>query len=431
MSNNPASLLDLNSDVLIHIFEALRPSRRLRPLSETCRYVRSLAMPVLFRECRVFMRKPITTAFLPETMWPYVFSLLLVDACPGRSPKESAYRTDNYAYSLRYTDDPMLCGILDASVLRRSLPAMPRLRRISLVLRLREVHGVHGDVAAAILSTPQIRDVTVSLFVFCPRRQSFPRDVVGQIPPLTSFQYIQSSFREPPMAYPAEVEAIGLVLGELHMSLEVLELPAETAPLEQMSRLDWPRLQRLTLRGEFPNMSPIPLIGVIIRMPCLRVLILSFTYVPSVDRQCLWPPGWGVVVDSLPDIEELTVTHPSPEDLLYTRLPTSIRRLSLCCSPRYALQVWVPDRYSRWSSPLPAASELLRILSSTPLLRLEHLNIEYKPDDQEEDLWRFFSSSCPQLTSMELHRMDSSSVTWPAVDIIVSVTFRPAQHSDL
>ncbi|KAI0703694.1 hypothetical protein C8T65DRAFT_709229 [Cerioporus squamosus] len=395
MSRASPSLLDLNSDVLVHIFEELRPGRHLRPLSECSKSLRSLALPVLFRDCLVKMKKPITTGFLPRSLWPYVCCLLLVDACP--------VRTDPYSYSLRYTDDPMLCGTLDATVLRRSLPAMPRLKRVALLLHSREVHGIRADVAAAIFAAPQVRIIRISSFLFSPKQSLLP-DSSQDLPPLTSFRYTKDAFREPPRAYPFEVDAIRLMLSKLHRSLEVLELPAEAAPLDVMSRLDWSRLQHLTLMGEFPSDSPTPLIDVIARMPCLRVLILRLAILRNMDRQCIWPPGWSVV-NPLPEIEELVVTHPSPEDLLYTHLPQSIRRLSLCCSPCYALQVWTPDRYDRWISPLPAASELFRLLSASPLPRLEHLAIEYNPDDQEDDLWRFFSCAYPQLTSIEFHRM--------------------------
>ena len=52
-------------------------------------------MPILFRECRVQMKKPITTVFLPNALWPYVqyVKVLLLGwavltysvTCPGLS----------------------------------------------------------------------------------------------------------------------------------------------------------------------------------------------------------------------------------------------------------------------------------------------------------------------------------------------------------
>ncbi|TFK93823.1 hypothetical protein K466DRAFT_59914 [Polyporus arcularius HHB13444] len=82
------------------------------------------------------------------------------------------------------------------------------------------------------------------------------------------------------------------------------------------------------------------------------------------SRQCIWPPNW-TIGGPLPQIEELRVTHPHPDDLLYAHLPTTVRRMSLCCLPCYALQLWHPRKYRRWRSPISSASELLRILSGS------------------------------------------------------------------
>ncbi|KAI0711825.1 hypothetical protein C8T65DRAFT_807425 [Cerioporus squamosus] len=402
------SLLRLNSDVLFQILQELRPRRQLRALSESCQYVRLLTMPVLFRKCRVRRGMPITSRFLPTSLWPHVQSLLLVDACPSRHPKESKYRTDNYVYSLRYSDDPLLCGALDAEVLKRSLPAMPRLNSISVSLPCREVHGIRGDVAAALLSAPQVRDVYISLFLFCPRQSIF-------------FKYRKNPFHVPPRAHPSEVEAVRMVVSKVHASLEVLKLPMETMPLDVMFGLCWPQLHHLNLHGDSPPQYPIPLIAVICRMPQSRILTLELTILPNMSRQCIWPPNW-TVDDALPQIDELTVAHPHPEDLLYTHLPSSIRRLSLCCAPCCALQLWFPDDYRRWKSPLPSASELLRILSGSTLPHLTHLGVDFNPDGREEELMQHLSDAHPHLSSIELHRVGETPLAWPeGMPTVVSV----------
>ncbi len=312
-------------------------------------------------------------------------------------------------YSLRYSDDPLLCGALDAGVLRRSLPEMPRLYSISL--HCWAVHGIRDDVAASLLSVPQIRDVHISSFLLCPRK-AMSHDSTLDIPPLTSFRYTRNPFHIGPGTQSSELEAIVMVVSKLHGSLEVLKLPAETSPLDDMSQLDWPRLHQLILHGNTPNQLPIPIIAVICQMPRLRILTLEFTILPDMCRQCLWPPYW-TVNNPLPQIEELTVTHPHSEDLLYTHLPTSIRRMSLCCRPCYALQLWHPDDYGRWKSPLSSASELLRILSGSSLPCLTHLGLDYSQDREEEQLLQHLSDSYPHLNSVELHRMGDTPLAWP------------------
>ncbi|RPD69969.1 hypothetical protein L226DRAFT_595911, partial [Lentinus tigrinus ALCF2SS1-7] len=397
-------LLDLNSDILIQIFEESRPNQQLRALSQSCRYVRTLSLPVLFRKCRTITWKPMKSVFLPTSLWPYVQSLQLVDGCPSKSREEHRSRTDPYVYSLRYSNDPLLCGLLDAEVLRRSLPAMPRLKSISVRLECREVHGIRDDVAAALLSVPQVCDVHIYLYLFCPR-QPFPRDALQDMPPLTSFRYEKNPFHYPPRVHPSEAETIGLIVSQLHATLEVLNLPIEATPLDVMSRLDWPHLRHLTLYGDRPTRTSVPIIAVLSRMPMLRILILQLTILPNMDRQCVWPPTWHMA-DPLPELEELTVTHPHPEDLLFSNLPRTIRRLSLSCAPRYSLQTWHPDDYSRWMSPLPSASELLGIMSKSSLPHLAFLDIEYGPDTNEARLLEYISDAYPHLRSIELHRIE-------------------------
>ncbi|RPD54782.1 hypothetical protein L226DRAFT_471045, partial [Lentinus tigrinus ALCF2SS1-7] len=395
----------LDSDILIQIFEELRPHQQLRALSQSCQYVRALSLPVLFRKCRVRTRNPMNSVFLPTSLWPYVQSLQLVDACPRKTLEERRSRTDPYMYSLRYSDDPLLCGLLDPEVLRRSLPAMPRLNSISVRLECREVHGIRHDVAAVLLSVPQVRDVHIYLYLFCPR-QPFPRDALQDMSPLTSFRYEKNPFHYPPRYHPSEVETIGLVVSQLHATLEVLNLPIEATPLDVMSRLDWPHLRHLTLYGDCPTRPSVPIIAVLSRMPMLRILILQLTILPNMDRQCVWPPTWHMA-DPLPELEELTVTHPHPEDLLFSNLPRTIRRLSLSCAPRYSLQTWHPDDYSRWMSPLPSASELLGIMSKSSLPHLASLDIEYGPDTNEARLLEYISDAYPYLRSIELHRIEA------------------------
>ncbi|RDX41968.1 hypothetical protein OH76DRAFT_1489082 [Lentinus brumalis] len=198
---------------------------------------------------------------------------------------------------------------------------MPRLNSINVSLGCAEIHGIRSDVAEALFSAPQVRDVHISLYLFCPR-QSFSPDSLHDIPPLRSFQYTKNPRHLPPRAYPSELEAITIVVNKLPASLEVLKLPSETTPLHDMSRLDWPRLHHLTLHGDTPTQSPIPIIAIICRMPRLCILTLELVILPGMSRQCIWPPDW-TVGDPLPQIEDLRVTHPHPNDLLYTRLPTS------------------------------------------------------------------------------------------------------------
>ena len=218
-------------------------------------------------------------------------------------------------------------------------------------------------------------------------------------------------------------------MNNLHTSLETLELPSEVTSLDAMAQLDWPRLECLTLVGDSLTQIHTPIIAVISQMPHLRSLSLQLTILPNMSKQCVWPRGW-TTGNVLPPIEELTVAHPHPNDLLYTHLPHSVRRLSLCCSPCYALQLWLPYEYRRWQSPLPTAAELLRILSGSQLSHLTHLSMEYGPDDREEQFLQHLYVAFPQLSSIELHRMIVPKLRWPQ-DVLAVSDLLCSCHSDV
>lgn len=67
------SLDELNTDVLLQIFECLQQDDALFPLSMTCWEVRKATFPVLFSRCSVLVKEPLREdCFLPRSLWPYV-----------------------------------------------------------------------------------------------------------------------------------------------------------------------------------------------------------------------------------------------------------------------------------------------------------------------------------------------------------------------
>ena len=67
------SLDELNTDVLLQIFDYLRPDGALFPLSVTCRAVRKATMPFLFTRCSVLIEAPVDeNRFIPRSLWPYI-----------------------------------------------------------------------------------------------------------------------------------------------------------------------------------------------------------------------------------------------------------------------------------------------------------------------------------------------------------------------
>ena len=70
---------------------------------------------------------------------------------------------------LHYTDDRLLCGVIDGQVLTAVLPNMPRLRTISISFLCQDVHGLRWETLASILSVPQLQNFTLGHFNFSPR----------------------------------------------------------------------------------------------------------------------------------------------------------------------------------------------------------------------------------------------------------------------
>ncbi|EJF59125.1 hypothetical protein DICSQDRAFT_65656, partial [Dichomitus squalens LYAD-421 SS1] len=392
-------LLELDIDVLVYIFQMLRPARGLRSLSFTCRWLRTLCAPVLFESCTVTIRRPITTPqFLPPTLWPFVRTLHLVDHCPDL--RSMRYPGDR----LWFATDPLICGVLSSTFLKDALRAMPRLRSVHVGFLWMEEHGLGWDAIDAILSASQLREFTIRTYLFCPREAPAREIPLDHFARLTTFHYarLPSHFG---LHGDVQRESLAVVVGNLNLSLERLRLPSDLAPIATLASLPWPRLRELKLDGAYPPNLDVPLIYVISRMPNLRKLALLFSlpWDDQSQRKALWPRGCSLDFP-LPDLEELTISYPDPEDCLYSHLPPTLRRLSLRCCPHHCVHVWKPGDCRRWYSPIPHASQLWRILSDVKVPLLQHLQLEYIIDYADGALLGSIATLFPAISSLEIHR---------------------------
>ncbi|KAM5544820.1 hypothetical protein V8D89_001718 [Ganoderma adspersum] len=312
----------------------------------------------------------------------------------------------NSSTGLTFASDPLLCGAMPcATFLRDALRAMPLLYSVSLRLCVREVHGIGWELIAAILSTPQLRSFTVGTLLFSPREAPSLETRVDTIAPITIFRYEQPSFRSYLLTYPTQRDSLAFVLTHAHRSLESLLLPSEVAPVAVLSQTQWPQLRELSLRGEF-RWGPVPLMTVFSGMSRLRALNLALALPRSVDRKrlILCPAGYESPLP-WPDLEALTVSFPDPEDGIFARLPPSLRRLSLRCTPHHYLYQWQRDENPYCHSPILSASEMLQVMNwiSTPLL--DSLQFEYCADDADDDLLRCVADRFPNVQDLEIHRL--------------------------
>ena len=166
-------------------------------------------------------------------------------------------------------------------------------------------------------------------------------------------------------------------------------------------------MRELVLQGEIPENIHGPFITLLSGMPKLRVLHLKLALPLRLEPQAVWPPGLDISFP-WPELEELVLSFPVPEDRLYPSLPSSLRLLSLQCCPHHCVHEWV-DR-PEWHSPVLSASEMLQVLSRCQLPHLDHLRFEYRSDDADQSLLRHLSAAFPQLLTLEVHRFRPAGV---------------------
>ncbi|KAI1792126.1 hypothetical protein LXA43DRAFT_888051 [Ganoderma leucocontextum] len=393
----------LNDDLLIQLFEQLRPGKGLRALSSTCRSLREAAIPILFKRCRVkiYTSSLKSRHFPPMSLWPYV-----------------RYLRQSSSFSATLSSkDRLVCGVFDGSFLKEALQAMPQLYSVTLTMDydidvygtpINVLHGLCWESFEMFLSLPRLCEFFVNGFSFCPRRfpQSEARAASGSLAPLTSFRFSQDQSRRPPRSYPAEHDVLVFVIETLHSTLEFLELPIESAPLDALSSLSWPRLRELRLSGEYPDVGlPASLVSVVSNMPKLRVLALHFALPNGMSRPLLLPRGSSIPF-ACNELTDLSISFPDPHDAIYDNLPQTLRRLSLRCCPHHCLQHWDPNHSVpwRWHSPILSASELIHILRRCNTPSLDHFQVEYVADSADPDVLSTMAFAFPVLRSLEMSR---------------------------
>ena len=393
------SLRLLNDDVLFSIFEELRCTQGLCALSSTCRWLREASMPSLFRRCRVRMDIPITERFLPTFAWPYVrYVVFLVNGNTSLSHLRNR--------ELLLINTCRFGSSFCPSFLKDALQAMPRLRSVSILSRPAiDDHGLSWEALNVFLSLPHLREFFLDTFTLCPRRFSPPDNRTTPLAPLTSLKYLKDELRGPPRTYTSERDALTYVTKMLCLSLKILELPVESAPLYALSLYLWPRLVELRLSGEYPAGLSLPFISILSNMSNLHVLALHFTVPFNTIKQPLWSSRHTTRTTCLwPELVDFSVSFPDPDDQIYNHLPDSIRRLSLRCCPHHCFHCWQSYEPKRWSSPILSASELLHILQrcNTPLL--DALRIDYVEEGTGPGVLQQLPALFPVLTTLEVNR---------------------------
>ena len=325
-----------------------------------------------------------------------------------------------------YAPKAELGRIYDSLIADRILYGMHNLRSIYLRCDSRR-EGVYDISLAAlqgILSLPQLREFRMANHViYWPGPGS---DIATSVQahtdihsfaPLTSFLYEVGMAGVPPH-YPASyaTQALSTVIRGLASSLEILQLPAIYTPVDALMASDWPSLRELTIQGghgvsvDHPPTSPESLqVSSYTNMPNLRTLTLELTH-----GGLLWSARRGhSAALPWPVLEHLTLSHPSPDDHVFSSLPSSIRSLSLHSWPtqvyhermKHGQMVMAAWRQLPRAPPVPSAT-MLRVLQACGHIAgdLTRLHMEYVVDEDEGALLRHIVSACPSLAQLEVHR---------------------------
>ncbi|CDO75742.1 hypothetical protein BN946_scf184921.g18 [Trametes cinnabarina] len=209
----------------------------------------------------------------------------------------------------------------------------------------------------------------------------------------------------------ARITLLRALLPALSSSLEQLVVSLDVAPLRDMAALPWPRLRSLTLRGADPPVEdemPLFITHLLAAMPGLRSFSLLQAQAWNSDHHVMWPTGQSGDFPCA-QLERLEISYPNPADEVYSRLPDTLRQLSLRCWPRHYLR---QHRYERktlkrrlkWRSPILKSSELLTILRRCRSDLLEVLEIEYREDSEDARLLRSLSELFPALHTLTVFR---------------------------
>ncbi|EIW53570.1 uncharacterized protein TRAVEDRAFT_99591, partial [Trametes versicolor FP-101664 SS1] len=305
-----------------------------------------------------------------------------------------------------FTTHPLVCGIYDGPTLRNALSHMPKLHSITLGLEYRTVHGIPWPVLQFILSLPQLREFSVRFHHFAPKTPQ--EDVHLACPaPLTSFEHILNDRRPHNTLYDpgdGEEHAISVVLSGVHKTMERLVLTTEIAPLRAIcTTLDWPNLRELRLRGEPRTVGdpPLPIIALFAHMSRLRILDLKLSEPAESPPTPLWPLRYKSTFP-WPELQELTVSFPVNKDRIYANLPATLRTLTLQCFPH------VTSKYRQYgaegvSGPIQSSS-LLQILRRCKLPLLSSLELEYREDDEDDELLYHLGAAFPALRKLKVRR---------------------------
>ncbi|KAI0327876.1 hypothetical protein GY45DRAFT_1078847 [Cubamyces sp. BRFM 1775] len=393
--SKPCPLDSLPYEIMEEIAELLfvTPGQRhfLKLFSLTCKRIRRLCAPILFRSIMVSIEyKLLPGRVFHDTgkFWLYVKQLILC----------GSWEADYLGPSVKHHG---------ASFLLKKL--VSRLSHLNTLF----VTGfgrtpIPADISHTLLSIPTLSSFILQTWENSPH----PLLAIDAHPfttTFTSFEYRVPELARSKSVLNGEWSVLEFVTTQMSSSLVRLTLPVGVISFSAISRTCWPNLRELNLEGdcELGHGQTVDIGAVLSGMPFLRSLRVSLPQ-GSKSHRVVMQRARQVASFPCQDLEDLTVSFPDPDDVVYSQLPPTLRRLALRCTPRHYNHRYRFEQKTLMQlglrSPILTAFELLSVLRRCRSELLQELELEYEEDERDEELLTNISTYFPALRILTLYR---------------------------
>ncbi|RDB18436.1 hypothetical protein Hypma_000349 [Hypsizygus marmoreus] len=389
MATKSLSLAALDRDVLHTIFDEVNYMLRfdqgiiavrlgLLPLSGTCKRLREIIAPSIFRRVRNLTRYIYQgdhipgNDYWPPSIWKYIEIVYIY----GRSARE----------------------IETFEVFAPIIPQLPYLKQVHFQIDATPPEVLLRATAAAGISSLEFTHV---------RLDGPPLTDIFSRLKLTHLLLTVSGWRPRDLNAPEELKYVAHILPMLSTTLTYLKISGDLLGFETLARLDWPCLSTLTLIDRIPDGQHMPLPTVISHMPRLRNLHYNFsaTSEKRIPPIIYWPDSLGAPSLSVthPQLVSLSMSNIHPTEHALDKLPESLRSLRILALRERGQQSlegpWYPF------SPLRETDALQIIAKAALLPDLIDLSLTLV-DLPSPTVIEAIAKSCPGLQFLEISQGD-------------------------
>jgi hypothetical protein len=363
-------------DILHLIIQVLKCDNGIasvKPLSLVSRRFRALCLTYLFRDhCwrpRTHRGLP---SLLPSTFWNYIRWV----ACSG-------VRLQGLISLFRFFHlilDGKFYGDIQSKALDAALPKMTSLSRFKLS---GTPHGRWQELLRSVASVPQLSSLEFVGATWGSTPLS-PHNFVRL--PTRLVLHLHGDNHSFMRHWP---EYLKDIISQCSARLEYLELCGNSLPLDLLRTLEWPCLREFVICGHSLVAGTL-LADVVVAMPRLSKLDVSYRCEPQSGALVLWPPPSTISSDHIfPELTTLAIAHPSVYDGSFIHLPTTLQSFSILARSPPPRPLDRDQLFSALRSLRATELTTLRIVIEGPL---------------NPSLFFFLNSKFPLLEVLGIHR---------------------------